>query len=51
MEITDERIGDIKVFKNLVNGVEKVKKVLGDSAYDSRESFEFLSRKGIERLE
>jgi len=51
MEVTDERTGDIKKFKPLVEraaGTAKVKLVLADSAYDSRESFNFLEAMGIE---
>jgi len=51
MEVTDERTGDIKKFKPLVkraSGTAKVKLVLADSAYDSRESFNFLEAMGIE---
>jgi IS5 family transposase len=51
MEVTDERTGDIKMFKPLVeraSGRTKVKMVLADSAYDSRGNFNFLEAKGIE---
>jgi len=51
MEVTDERTGDIKMFKPLVeraSGRTKVKLVLADSAYDSRDNFNFLEAKGIE---
>jgi len=51
MEVTDERTGDIKKFEPLVekssNG-QKVKKVLADSAYDSRKNYSYLKEKGIE---
>lgn len=50
MEVTDERTGDIKMFRPLVeqaSGRARVKLVLADSAYDSRENFNFLEAKGI----
>ncbi|MCX6821909.1 MAG: IS5 family transposase [Candidatus Aenigmarchaeota archaeon] len=48
MEVTDERTGDIKKFKSLVKGSGRVKKVLADAAYDSRDNFSFLKENGIE---
>jgi len=51
MEVTNERTGDIKMFKPLVeraSGRTKVKLVLADSAYDSRDNFNFLEARGIE---
>jgi len=48
MEVTDERTGDIKKFKPLVKKSGRVKKVLADSAYDSRDNFYFLQKMGIE---
>jgi len=51
IEVTDERTGDIKMFKPLVERASdqaNVKLVLADSAYDSRENFNFLEAKGIE---
>jgi len=50
MEVTDERTGDIKKFKDLVDKSskrQKVKKVLA-AAYDSRKNFNYLKQKGIE---
>jgi len=51
MEVTDERTGDSKMFKPLVERateVANVKLALSDSAYDSRKNFNFLESKGIE---
>jgi len=51
IEVTDERTGDIKKFKPLVERASeraKVKLALADSAYDSRENFNFFEAKGIE---
>jgi len=51
MEVTDERTGDSKMFKPLVERASEaanVKLALADSAYDSRENFNFLEAKGIE---
>ena len=51
MEVTDERAGDGKVLKPLVEQAEthcRVVKVLGDGGYDSRENFSYLAEKGIE---
>ncbi len=51
MDVTDERTGDIKKFQSLVDKSSRknrVKKVLADSAYDSRKNFSYLKEKGIE---
>jgi len=51
MEVTDERTGDGKMLKPLVEGASEranIKLALMDSAYDSRENFNFLESKGIE---
>ncbi len=54
MEITDERTGDGKMLKPLIEKVErnvgkgKIKQVTADGAYDSKENFEYLNNKGIE---
>ncbi len=51
MEVTDEKTGDIKKFESLVeksSKKQKVKKVLADSAYDSRKNYSYLKEKGIE---
>jgi transposase len=51
MEVTDERTGDSRKFKPLVeraSGRADIKFVLADSAYDTRENFNFLESKGIE---
>ncbi len=51
MEVTDERTGDIRKFESLIEKSlkkHKVKKVLADSAYDSRKSFSYLKNNGIE---
>jgi len=49
-EVTDERVHDNKVFKDLVEKSckkAKVKRVLADKAYDSYENFEFLQSIGF----
>ena len=51
MEVTDERTGDSKMFKPLVERASErvnVRLVLADSAYDSRENFDFLEANNIE---
>jgi len=51
MEITDDRTGDSRKFKSLVERASEranVKLALADSAYDSRENFNLLETKGIE---
>jgi len=51
VEVTDERTGDIKKFKPLVERASeraKLRLALADSAYDSRENFNFLEDRGIE---
>lgn len=51
MEVTDDRIADAEKLKDLVKGastVANVVRVLGDSAYDSKENFDFLEANGIE---
>ena len=51
MEVTNERTSDSKEFKPLVEQASEranVKLVLADSAYDSRENFNFLEARGIE---
>ena len=54
MEITDERTGDGKMLKPLIEKAEKnvgkgkIKRVSADGAYDSKENFEYLDGKGIE---
>jgi transposase len=51
VEVTDERTGDVRMFRPLVErvlGRTRVKLVLADSAYDSRDSFNFLEERGIE---
>lgn len=51
MEVTDERTGDSKEFKPLVeraSEVANVKLALADPAYDSRGNFNLLERMGIE---
>jgi len=48
-EVTDERVHDNKVFKDLVEKSckkAKVKRVLADKAYDSYDNFEFLQSMG-----
>lgn len=51
MEITDDRTGDSRKFKSLVERASEranVKLALADSAYDSRENFNLFETKGIE---
>lgn len=51
LEVTDERTGDSKKFKPLVERASRnanVTRVLADAAYDSRENFDFLEENGIE---
>jgi len=50
-EVTDERVHDNRVFKDLVEKScekAKVRRVLSDKAYDSYENFEFLQSKNID---
>ena len=51
IEITDERVSDSKMFRNLISKAEKkakIEKVLADGAYDTRDNFNLLEKKGIE---
>lgn len=51
IEVTDETVGDPRVFKELICQAEtkgKVEKVLADGAYDTREIFNILEENGIE---
>ncbi len=50
LEVTTEETGDNKMFKPLVDKStenNKVERVLGDGAYDSRDNFNHLASKGI----
>jgi len=50
MHVTSEKVHDGKVLRRLVRGAMKsvkVRRVLADGAYDSRENFNFLSQSGI----
>jgi hypothetical protein len=48
LEVTDEKVHDSKLMKNLVEGVLnnnhniKIKSFIGDGAYDSNENFKYL---------
>ena len=49
-KITDEIVHDSKVLRSLVNSARKkvkIKKILADSGYDTRENYQFLFSKGI----
>jgi len=52
LRVTDERTGDGKMLKPLVEQVKrrggKISRVYGDGGYDSRENFNYLAGKGIE---
>lgn len=54
LEVTDERVGDTRMFPALVKGAEetlgegRVARVLADAAYDSRANFQLLRERGIE---
>lgn len=56
LEVTDEKVHDSKVMKNLVEGVLnnnhniKIKSFLGDGAYDSNENFKYLTEKRIQPI-
>ncbi len=56
MEVTDEKVHDSKVMKNLVEGVLnnnhniKIKSFIGDGAYDSNENFKYLKEKRIQPI-
>jgi predicted acylesterase/phospholipase RssA len=56
LEVTDEKVHDGKVMKNLVEGVLnsnhniKIKSFLGDGAYDSNENFKYLKEKRIQPI-
>ena len=53
LEVTDEKVHDGKMLKNLVNNVldnhdkKKIKSVLADGAYDSNNNFRYLEKKEI----
>lgn len=52
LEITDEKIGDNQVFGNLIdkaeNNVGRIKRILADGMYDTKEDFSMLEEKNIE---
>ena len=54
IEVTDERVGDNKEFKNLMEQSKKtlngrrIKRTLADAAHDTRDSFNYVKREGIE---
>lgn len=48
MKVSSDKIGNNRRFKYLVKESGKVSKVFGDSAYDSRDNYNFLAKKGIE---
>ena len=56
LEVTDEKVHDNKVIKNLVEGVLnnnqdiKIKSFIGDGAYDSNENFKYLKEKRIQPI-
>ena len=56
LEVTDEKVHDGKVMKNLVEGVLnnnhniKIKSFIGDGAYDSNENFTYLQKKRIQPI-
>jgi DDE family transposase len=51
LEVTDEKVHDGKMLKNLVNNVldnhdkKKIKSVLADGAYDSNNNFRYLEKR------
>lgn len=47
LEVTDEGTSDSEMFKPLIDEVDNVKDVLADGAYDSKENFEHLTKKGL----
>ena len=53
LEVTDEKVYNSKLMKNLVEGVLnnnhdiKIKSFIGDGAYDSNENFKYLKEKRI----
>jgi hypothetical protein len=56
LEVTDEKVHDSKIMKNLVEGVLnnnhniKIKSFIGDGAYDSNENFKYLQKKRIQPI-
>jgi hypothetical protein len=51
LEVSDERTDEGKKLVPLVRGAKRkarVKKVLGDGGYDTRDNFQFLAAEGIE---
>ncbi|MCS4538979.1 MAG: IS5 family transposase [Thaumarchaeota archaeon] len=53
MDVTSEKVHDGRRLKGLVKRAEenvRVKRVLGDGAYDSKENFNFLSQRGIKTV-
>ena len=53
LKVTDEKVHDKKVMKNLVEGVLdnnhyiNIKSFIGDEAYDGNENFKYLKQKNI----
>jgi hypothetical protein len=56
LEVTDEKVHDSKLMKNLVEGVLnnnhniKIKSFIGDGSYDSNENFKYLKEKRIQPI-
>ncbi len=51
IKVTDEKVGDSRVFGELISQAEKsgkIEKALADGAYDTRENFNLLEEKGME---
>jgi IS5 family transposase len=51
MEVTDEKVGDNRMFKPLVKAAmnsHPVSRVLADGAYDAKENFNLLARHGVD---
>lgn len=51
LEVTEESVGDGRMLKPLVEGASRrarVRRALGDGAYDSRGNFRYLDQRGIE---
>ena len=47
LEITDESVGDSKMFKPLLDKIENIKDVLADGAYDTNDNFDYLDERGV----
>ena len=47
VEVTDECVGDSKMFKSLLEKIENIEDVLADGAYDTNDNFNYMDGRGV----